>query len=96
MQRLSPFKSILTDHTRLSSIALDVIQPLQVRTASLFNFIQTSIDPIELLRVKVVTRSWGSSVSIASDYGLDDRAIEVRSPVGAGGFSSNLVCPDRL
>jgi hypothetical protein len=25
-------------------------------------------------------RNRGSSVSIASDYGLDDRAIEVRSP----------------
>jgi hypothetical protein len=27
-----------------------------------------------------------SSVSIVSDYGLDDRAIEVRSPAGAKGF----------
>jgi hypothetical protein len=25
-----------------------------------------------------------------SDYGLDDRAIEVRSPAGANDFSSNL------
>jgi hypothetical protein len=31
-----------------------------------------------------------SSVSIVSDYGLDDRAIEVRSPTGAKDFSSNL------
>jgi hypothetical protein len=30
-----------------------------------------------------------------SDYGLDDRAIGVRSPAGAKDFSSNL-CPDRL
>jgi hypothetical protein len=31
-----------------------------------------------------------SSVSIVSDYGLDDRAIEVQSPAGAEDFSSNL------
>jgi hypothetical protein len=32
----------------------------------------------------------GSSGSIVSDYGLDDRAIEVRSPAGARDFSSIL------
>jgi hypothetical protein len=32
----------------------------------------------------------GSSVSIVSGYGLDDRAIEVRSPAGANDFSSIL------
>jgi hypothetical protein len=31
-------------------------------------------------------RKPGSSVSIVSDYGLDDRAIEVRSPAEAKGF----------
>jgi hypothetical protein len=31
-----------------------------------------------------------SSGSIVSDYGLDDRAIEVPSPAGAKDFSSNL------
>jgi hypothetical protein len=30
------------------------------------------------------------SSGIVSDYGLDDRAIEVRSPAGAKDFSSNL------
>jgi hypothetical protein len=30
-----------------------------------------------------------------SGYGLDDRAIEIRSPAEAKEFSSNL-CPDRL
>jgi hypothetical protein len=35
-------------------------------------------------------RSWGRSVSIVCDYGLDDRAIGVRSPAGAKDFSSNL------
>jgi hypothetical protein len=32
----------------------------------------------------------GSSDSIVSGYGLDDRSIEVRSPAEAIGFSSNL------
>jgi hypothetical protein len=32
----------------------------------------------------------GSSVSIVSGYGLDDRAIEVRSPAEAKDSSSNL------
>jgi hypothetical protein len=32
----------------------------------------------------------GSSGSIVSDYGLDDRAIEVPSPAGAKDFSSSL------
>jgi hypothetical protein len=31
-------------------------------------------------------RSQGSSVSIVSDYGLDDRAIQVRSPAEEKGF----------
>jgi hypothetical protein len=32
----------------------------------------------------------GSSISIVSGYGLDDRAIEVRSPAEAKDFSSSL------
>jgi hypothetical protein len=32
----------------------------------------------------------GSSVSIVSDYGLDDRAIGVRYPAGTKDFSSSL------
>jgi hypothetical protein len=35
-------------------------------------------------------RSRGSSGSIVSDYGLDDRAIGVRSPAGEKDFSSSL------
>jgi hypothetical protein len=35
-------------------------------------------------------RSRGSSGSIVSDYGPDDRAIGVRSPAGAMDFSSSL------
>jgi hypothetical protein len=37
----------------------------------------------------MVIRSRGSSGSIVSDYGLDNRAIEVRSPTGAEDFSSS-------
>jgi hypothetical protein len=33
--------------------------------------------------------SSGSSGSIVSDYGLDDRVIEFRSPTGAEDFSSS-------
>jgi hypothetical protein len=33
--------------------------------------------------------SRGSSGSTVSDYGLDDRAIEVRSPTGSEDFSSS-------
>jgi hypothetical protein len=32
------------------------------------------------------TLSWGSSVSIVSDYRLEDCAIEVQSPAEAKGF----------
>jgi hypothetical protein len=43
-----------------------------------------------------ILRSLGSSVSIVSDDGMDDRAIVVRSPVEANYFSSSLLCPYRL
>jgi hypothetical protein len=36
-------------------------------------------------------RSRGSSVCIVSDYGLDDRAIGIRSPAGAKDFSLTSV-----
>jgi hypothetical protein len=35
-------------------------------------------------------RSWGSSGSIVSDYGLDDRLIEVQSSTGTKDFSSSV------
>jgi hypothetical protein len=38
----------------------------------------------------------GSSVSIVSGYGLDDRAIEVRSSAETKGFLLYPLCPDRL
>jgi hypothetical protein len=37
-----------------------------------------------------LSRSWGSSGSIVSDYRLEDRATEVRSPAEVKDFSSNL------
>jgi hypothetical protein len=43
-----------------------------------------------LITIDCSIRSRVSSGSIVSDYGLDDRAIRVRSPVGAKDFSSNL------
>jgi hypothetical protein len=42
-----------------------------------------------LLRRLVLIRSRGSSVSIVSGYGLNDRTSEVRSPAEARDFSSN-------
>jgi hypothetical protein len=38
----------------------------------------------------LINKEPGSSVSIVSAYGLNDRAIQVRSPAGAEDFSSNL------
>jgi hypothetical protein len=38
----------------------------------------------------LVSRNRVSSVSIVSDYGVDDRAIGVRSPAGANNFFYNL------
>jgi hypothetical protein len=43
-----------------------------------------------ILIMYVTTWSRGSSGSIVSDYGLDDRAVGVRSPAEAKDFSSNL------
>jgi hypothetical protein len=43
----------------------------------------------------ILIGSRGSSVSIVSGYGQDDRAIGVRSPARERDFSFNL-CPDRL
>jgi hypothetical protein len=41
-------------------------------------------------------RSQARSVSIVSDYGLEDRAIEVRFPAEARGFSSTSVSTPAL
>jgi hypothetical protein len=44
----------------------------------------------DLWQSNVMRQEPGSSVSIVSDYGLDGRAIGVRSPAGAKDFSSSL------
>jgi hypothetical protein len=48
------------------------------------------LDDKRSCRILGLCRNRGSSVSIVSDYGLDDRAIGVRSPAGVKDFSSNL------
>jgi hypothetical protein len=42
------------------------------------------------IKIGSLTYFNGSSVSIVSDYGLDDRAIGVRSPAGGKDYSSSL------
>jgi hypothetical protein len=52
----------------------------------IFDFLVSSI------KLNSLQNGWSrvSSGSIVSDYGLDDRAIGVRSPAGSKDFSSNL------
>jgi hypothetical protein len=47
-------------------------------------------------QVKFIHRSRNSSVSIVSDYGLDDRTIEARPLAEAKDFSCSRLIPDRL
>jgi hypothetical protein len=56
---------------------------------SLFLFLEIRLKMNCVVYSKNV-RSRGSSVSIVSDYGLDDQAIEVRSPARPKDFSSSL------
>jgi hypothetical protein len=44
----------------------------------------------EFMQSTELSLNRGSSVSVVSAYGLDDRAIEFRSPAGAKDFSSSL------
>jgi hypothetical protein len=46
--------------------------------------------PTDYIIIYYYSRSRVSSVSIVSDYGLDDRAVGVRFPAGAKYFSSNF------
>jgi hypothetical protein len=50
---------------------------------------ESGLDWVDLTAT-TTTGSRGSSVSIVSDYGLDDRAIGVRSPAGAKDISYSL------
>jgi hypothetical protein len=60
--------------------------PLLMAMAELTSLLQH----VTLSFLRSQSRSRGSSVSIVSDYGLDDRAIGVRYPAGAKDFSSSL------
>jgi hypothetical protein len=53
-------------------------------------FQATLVFSTEINITSTVSKEPGSSVSIVSGYGLDDRTIEVRSLAGAKDFSSNL------
>jgi hypothetical protein len=50
----------------------------------------------ELIPCTRVSGSRSNSIRIVSDYGLDDRAIEVRFPAEAKGFLLQPLCADRL
>jgi hypothetical protein len=52
--------------------------------------LRLSVTSLEYVAVLSAYRSRVSSGSIVSDYGLDDRAIGVRSPAGPKDFSSIL------
>jgi hypothetical protein len=57
------------------------------------------IFPVLCFQNKVYFYLWagdGVAVSIVSDYGLDDKAIEVRSPAEEKEFFLYPLCPDRL
>jgi hypothetical protein len=51
---------------------------------------------VSIKRAIYVNGEPGSSVSIVSDYGLDDRAIGVRSAAEVRDFFLYPLCPDRL
>jgi hypothetical protein len=59
-----------------------------VRYCAQKNLPHISVTSIYLRYILILSRV--SSGSIVSDYGLDDRAIGVRSPAEAKDFSSNL------
>jgi hypothetical protein len=62
------------------------------QTDLISEFMQSASNPraFEFQGMVFGVRSWGSLVSIVSDYGLDDWVIGVRSLAGAKDFSSNL------
>jgi hypothetical protein len=60
------------------------------QNSSFFFFFQSAMYLMFFLNIITKSRSRVSSVSTVSDYGLDDRAIGVRSLAGAEDFSSNL------
>jgi hypothetical protein len=55
----------------------------------------TTQETVLLMRIILTLGSWDSSVSIATGYGLDDRGVGARVPVGSRIFFSPRR-PDRL
>jgi hypothetical protein len=74
------------------SIKMSVVGdvPLKFRSISTRLHGAASQKTIIFMWSLMLCRSRGSSVSIVSDCGLDNRVIEVRSPTEAKDFSSNL------
>jgi hypothetical protein len=75
--------------------AVTITQTLAMKTNGTGLYLNASIckgKRLQACNLVLLCYSWsrGSSVSIVSGYGLDDRAIGVRSPAGAKDFSSNL------
>jgi hypothetical protein len=59
-----------------------------IKVVSPFFFGSAYIYVVHLTKTTKISFGWWSG-SIVSDYGLDDRAIEVRSPTGAEDFCSS-------
>jgi hypothetical protein len=81
--------------SNISYVLLNIMRPSNsFKFYLVFSFIWSRCWVKEILHASHAIRSRGSSGSIVSDYGLDDRddrAIEVRSPTGADFSSSPCV-----
>jgi hypothetical protein len=78
-----------------SSVATEKIVFLRTEQRSIAVTLQTAVELRDVYGPSILNclegeREPGSSVSIVSDYGLDDQTIEVRSPAEAKDFSSKL------
>jgi hypothetical protein len=58
-------------------------------------YIHKRIHNIKMVWLLKIFWSWDSAVGIATDYGLDNRRVRVRVPVGARIFSSPSL-PDQF
>jgi hypothetical protein len=85
-QQRSLLPCILTQPSAETAEAVNLSR-LQTHSTFVINLrLQQSVNDNNLLKLPARV----SSGSIVSDYGLDDRAIGVRSPAGAKDFSSSL------
>jgi hypothetical protein len=83
-------------HIILVCMVIGNIAHFNVQTSSALSPSIIKILRMKLLIVELVTGSWGSSVSIVTNYGVDDRAIGVRSLAEAKGFLLQSLSPDQL